>query len=130
MLQKKKKSKRIKKKKNAWLQACFLRDVRVIWCNYLGDSHSQTYVIDNVEIVLIFHLHITFWVSHTLTSCTHHKQIFVKLCTCDYVLIFVAIQDLTSWYVKHFLGVWGKKCVMKFVLAWQIIFFFLQGKNF
>ena len=30
MLQKKKKSKRIKKKKNAWLQACFLGDVRVI----------------------------------------------------------------------------------------------------
>ena len=81
------------------MQACILGDVRVIWCNSLGDSHSSTYVIDNVEIVLIFHLHITFWVTHTHNSCTHHKQIVVKLCTCDYVLIFVAMQDLTSWYV-------------------------------
>ena len=83
----------------AWLQACSLGDVRVIWCNFLGDSHSQTYVIDNVEIVIIFHLHITFWVTHTHTSCTQHKQIIVKLCICDYMLIFMAMQDLTSWYV-------------------------------
>ena len=86
MLQKKNKSKR--KKKIAWLQACFLGDVRVIWCNFLGDSHFQTYVIDNVEIVLIFHLHITLWVSHILTSCTHHKQVFVKLYTCNCVFSF------------------------------------------
>ena len=100
MLQKKKeKAKEINKKIIAWLQACFLRDVRVIWCKSLGDSHFQNYVIDNVEIVLIFHLHITFWVTHTLTSCTHHKQVFVKHCICVCVLIFVAIQDLASWYV-------------------------------
>ena len=90
-----------KRKKNAftWLQVCFLGDVGVIWCNSLGDSHFQTYVIDNVEIVFNFYLHITFYVSHTLTSCTHHKQIFVKLCTCDWVLIFVAIQNCASWNV-------------------------------
>ena len=71
----------------------------VIWCNYLGDGHFQTYVIDKVEIVFNFYLHITFYAFHTLTSCTHHTQIFVKLCTCDCVLIFVAIQNSASWNV-------------------------------
>ena len=61
------------KKKNAQLQECFLGDVRVIGCNSLGDSHFQTYVIDDVEILIDYYLHITFYVSHTLTSCTHHK---------------------------------------------------------
>ena len=51
--QKKKKKKKHQKKKNkeisfTWLQACLLGDVGVIWYNSLGDSHFQTYVIDNV----------------------------------------------------------------------------------
>ena len=40
-----------KKKKKTWLQACLLGDVEVIWCNSLGDSHFQTYVMNNVESV-------------------------------------------------------------------------------
>ena len=97
MLQKKKKKKNYKNKiKNAWLQACFLGDVGVIWYNSLGDSHFQTYMMNNVETMLIFYLHFTLWVSHTLTSCTHNKQIIVKLYTCDCVSSFVAFQDLTS----------------------------------
>ena len=71
MLQKKKKKEKIKM--YAWLQASYLGDVGVIWCNSLGDSHFQTYVMNNVESVFILYLHITLWVSHTLTSCTHHK---------------------------------------------------------
>ena len=82
-----------KYKKFISLQACFLGDVGVIWCNSLGDSHFQTYVINNVEIVLIFFLHISLWVSHTLTSCRHHKQNFVKFGTCNCVLSFVAFQN-------------------------------------
>ena len=58
MLQKKRKKQK-KYKKIAWLQVCFLGDVRVILCNSLDDSHFQTCVMDNVEIVLIFCLHIT-----------------------------------------------------------------------
>ena len=88
------KEKELKKNVFTWLQACFLGDVWVIWCNSLGDSHFQIYVIDNGEIVFNFYLHITFYVSHTLTSCTHHMQFFVKYCTCDCVLIIV-----TSWNV-------------------------------
>ena len=58
-------------KKITWLQVCFLGDVRVIWCNSLSDSHSQNYVMNNVEIVIDYYLHITSHVSHDVTSCTH-----------------------------------------------------------
>ena len=65
-----------------WLQACFLGDVGVIWCNSLGDSHSQIYVMNNVEIVLYYYLQITSHLSHAFTSLhTHHKLFFAKLCT-------------------------------------------------
>ena len=43
---------RLEKKKFAWLQACFLGDVGVIWCNSLGDSHFKIYVMNNVEIMI------------------------------------------------------------------------------
>ena len=46
-------------------------DVGVIWCNSLGDSHFQIYVMNNVEIVIDYYLHITSHVSHAVTSCTH-----------------------------------------------------------
>ena len=66
---------RLKKKKKikefTWLQTCFLGDVGVIGCNSLGDSHFQTYVMNNVEIVTSYHLYITSHVSHAFTSCTH-----------------------------------------------------------
>ena len=51
--------------------SCFLRDVRVIRCNSLGDSRFQTYVMNNAEIVIDYYLHITSHVSHAFTSCTH-----------------------------------------------------------
>ena len=70
------------------MQACFLRDVRVIKCNSFGDSHFQTYVMDNVDIMFNFYLHITSYVSHTHTSCTHHTQIFAKLCTQNLIDIY------------------------------------------
>ena len=57
--------------KNTWLQACFLGDVGVIGCNSLGDSHFQIYVMNNVEIVIDYYLHITLHVSHVVTNCTH-----------------------------------------------------------
>ena len=97
----KEKEKQKKKKKNAftWLQACFLGDVGVIWCNSLGDSHFQTNVINDVEILFNYYLHITFYGSHTLTSCTHYTKIFYKHYTCDSVLINVVIQNYASYNV-------------------------------
>ena len=73
---KEKEKAKAKEKKNAWLQAHFLGDVGVIGCNSLGDSHFQTYVIDNVEIVLIFYLHITCeYLIHLLIAHTTSKSL-------------------------------------------------------
>ena len=75
------------------MQAYFQGDVRVIWCNSLGNSYFQTYVIDNVKIVFNYHLHITFYVSHTHTSCTNYTQIFAKFYTYDCMLTNLAILN-------------------------------------
>ena len=61
-------------KKITWLQACFLGDVTVIWCNYLGESHFQTYVVNNVEIVIDYYLHITSHISNAVTI-AHTTQV-------------------------------------------------------
>ena len=81
-------------KKLTWLQVCFLGDMRVIWCNSLGDSLFQVYVMNFVKIVLDFYLHITSHVSQTFASCIHYTSYsllnFVHVIVCDFVL---AIQD-------------------------------------
>ena len=64
-------------KKITWLQAYFLRDVRVIWCDSLGDSHFQIYVMNNIEIVNDYDLHITSHVYHAITNCTHYTSYFL-----------------------------------------------------
>ena len=91
IIQKKKKRKKNKKIKKAFalLQACFIGDVGVIWYNFLDDSHFQTNVIDNVENLFNYYLHITFFVLCTHTSCTHYTQIFAKSCTWDCVCCLV-----------------------------------------
>ena len=86
---KKKKNQMQKKKESKYfyviLQACFLGYVRVIWFISLGDSHFQTNVIDNIENLFDYYLHITFFVLCILTSCTYYTQIFAKFYTYDYV---------------------------------------------
>ena len=74
-----KKKKQKGKKKFTWLQACFLRYVRIILYNSLGDSHFQTNVIDDVENLFDYYMHITYFVLCTLISCTHYMQIYAKL---------------------------------------------------
>ena len=84
---KKQKKKKIETKKQketnafTWLQMCFISDVRIICYNFLSDSHFQTNVIDDVENLFDYYLHITFSVLCTLTSCTHYTQIYSKLST-------------------------------------------------
>ena len=81
-------------KKLTWLQAFILGDVRVIWCNSLGDSYFQTYVMNFVTIVINYYSHITSHISQTFASCTHYTSYyllnFVHVIVCDLV---VAIQD-------------------------------------
>ena len=59
-------------KKLTWLQACFIGDVKVIWCNSLGDSLFQIYVMNFVDFVFDFYSHITSHVSQAFASCTHY----------------------------------------------------------
>ena len=82
------------KKKITWFQACFLGDVRVIWCNSLDDSLFQTYVINFVENVTDYYLYITSHVSQVIASCTHYTSYFLLNLVHDIVCEFVlAIQD-------------------------------------
>ena len=123
VLKKKKKRKR-KSKKNqntfTWLQACFLGDVRVTWCNSLGDSYFQSNVIDNAENFLEYYLHITYSVFCTLTSSTHYRQIFAKSSTWDCVRCLIRpsliAYDLMCKYniyifLKFWLRIWRIMCL-------------------
>ena len=100
---------------HTWLQAYFLGDVRVIWCNSLSDSHFQIYVMNNVEILVDYYLHITLYVSHALTSYTHITsnsllsfvhEIECKLMWPSKIIHFVMFD------AKFFEG-WFKLCVLK-----------------
>ena len=97
------------------MQACFLGDARVIWCNSLGDSHFQTCVMNNVEIMIDYYLHITSYIFHAVTICTHYTSHYllnlVHEIVCEFVL---AIQDYMFFdfsikYV-HWLNFGGKMC--------------------
>ena len=76
--------------KLTWLQAFILWDVRVKWYNFLGDSLSQIYVMNFVEIVTDFYLHITSHVSQAFASCTHYTSYsmlnFIHGIVCDFGL--------------------------------------------
>ena len=76
-------------KKLTWLQAFILGDVGVIWCNSVGYSLFQIYVMNFVEIVIEFYSHITSHVSQTFASCTHYTSYsllnFVHVIVCDLV---------------------------------------------
>ena len=88
------------------MQACFLGDVRVIRCNSLGNSQFQTYVMNNVEIVIDYYLHITSHVSNVVTSCTYYTSYSLLNLVHEIVCEFgLAIQDYTLC------DVWCKICL-------------------
>ena len=58
MLQKKKKRQNKIYKKLHCCKRVFY-EIWELYDNSLGDSHFQTYVMNNIEIVFIFYLHIT-----------------------------------------------------------------------
>ena len=63
-------------------------------CNFLSDSLFQTYVMNFVEIVINYYLHITSHVSQAITNCTYYTSYsllnLVHDIVCDLVM---AIQD-------------------------------------
>ena len=94
------------------MQACFLGDVRLMWCYSLGDSHFQIYLINNVEIVIDYYLHITPHVFHAVTSCTHFTSYSLLN------LVHEIVCELVWPSKTVFYGVWckiwlrvGKNCV-------------------
>ena len=97
------------------MQACFLGDVGVIECNSLSDSHFQTYVMNNLEIVIDYYLHITSHVSQAGTSCTHNTSYslpnLVHAIVCDFGLDIQDYMffDFDTKYV-HWLNFGDKKC--------------------
>ena len=109
-------------KKLTWLQACFLRDMRVIWCNSLGDSLFQIYVMNFVEIVIVYYSHITSHISQAFISCTHYTSYsllnFVHVIVCDCVM---AIQD---WKFLDF----NAKCVWSLKFKEKLIKNFIFGR--
>ena len=101
-------------KKITWLQACFLGNMKVIWCNSLGDSHFQTYVMNNVEIVIDYYLRITSHVSHAVTSCTHYTS--YSLLNLVHEIQNYMFFDFDTKYI-HWLNFGDKMChnlVLKF----------------
>ena len=94
------------------MQACFLGDVGVILCNSLGDNHFQTYVMNNVEIVIDYYLLITSHVYHAFTSHTLHKLFFAKLSTWNYVWIWFGHPRLCFLWclMQNIVKGWQKLC--------------------
>ena len=107
------------------MQACFLEDVRVIWCSSLGDSHFQTNVIDDVKNLFNYYLHITFYVSHTLTSCTHHTQSLLNLVhmiVCWLVWpSLIAYELMCKCKLLFWLGIWRKMCFRSLNLCFNFL---------
>ena len=88
------------------MQAFILGDVRIIWCNSLGDNLFQSYVMNFVEIVIDYYLLITSHVSQALVGCTHYTSYSLLNLVYEIVCEFgLTIQD----YV--FYGVWCKICL-------------------
>ena len=98
------------------ISTCFLEDVEVIWCNSLGDSYFQTYVMNNVEIVIDYYLHITSHISYAVTSCTHFTSYSLLNLVHEIVCEFgLAIQDYIFYDFDtkciHWIENLGVKCV-------------------
>ena len=83
--------------------------------NSLDDSHIQTYVMNNVEIVIDYYLHIISHIFHVVTSCTHYTSYsllnLVHEIECE---VGLAIQDymFLDFDTKHvyWLSFVDKKC--------------------
>ena len=89
--QKEKDIAKCKKNQNAftWLQACFLREVRVIWYKSLGDRHFQTNVIDDVGNLFDYYLYIShfLYLVHLLVAHTIRKSLLNSVHIIVYWLI-------------------------------------------
>ena len=81
-------------KKLTWLQAYVLGDVRVIWCNSLGDSLFQILGDEFCRLYAYCYLHITSHVSQVFASFTHYTS--YSLLNFVHVIVCVFRSDQPS----------------------------------
>ena len=86
-----------------------LGDVGVIWCNSLGDSLFQIYVMNFIEIVLDYYSYITSHVSQVFASCTHYKSYtllnFIHVIVCHFGLAN-QVWKFLEFYAKCVWSLW------------------------
>ena len=113
-------------KKLTWLQVCFLGDVRVIWCNSLGDSHFQTYVMNFVEIVIGHYLLIISHVSQAILVAHKLSTLYCVWTCCGHPRLKV------PWFwCKICFNIWALRTNCLKILFWEDLDW-IQGflKNF
>ena len=79
-------------RKFTWLQAYDLGDVRVIWCNSLGDSLFQILCDEFCRLCVYFYSYITSHISQAFASCTHYTSYYLL----NFVHVIVCVFGLTS----------------------------------
>ena len=86
------------------MQSFILGDVRVVWCNSLGDSLFQSYVMNFVEIVIDFYLHITSHVSQVFASRVNYTSYYLlnfeHVIVCDFGLAN-QVWKFLEFYAKY-----------------------------
>ena len=91
-------------KKLTWLQACFLGNVEVIWCNSLGDSLFQTLCDEFCRLCgwFLFTYHLT--CISSFASCKHYTSYSLL----NFVHVIVCVFSWTNqvwkfleFYAKH-----------------------------
>ena len=85
------------------IASLFSRSVGVIWCNSLGDSLFQIYVMNFVDFVFDYYSHITSHVSQAFASCTHYTSYSLL----NFVHVIVCVFGLTN-QVWKFLEFYAK----------------------
>ena len=85
-------------KKLTWLQTYDLGDVRVIWCNSLGDSLFQILCDEFCRLCAYCYSHITSHVSLVFASFTHYTSYSLL----NIVHVIVCVFGLTNQVCKYF----------------------------
>ena len=85
-------------KKLTWLQAYDLGDVRVIWCNSLGDSLFQILCDEFCRLCVYCYSHITSHISQVFTRFTHYTSYFLL----NIVHVIMCVFSLTNQVCNYF----------------------------
>ena len=87
------------------------RDVRIIWCNSLGDSYFQTYVMNNVESVFILYIYMSpcEYFMHLLVAHTTSKTLLNLV----HVIVCYVLWPSKIKLLNVFNAFWGVRKLIK-----------------